>query len=335
MLGAAALSLTSCKQETIPAEASKKSALMIEPTHVDLGKINEGESKTGEVAVYNNSRFPVVVEKVAASCGCTSAKVADEIIPPGGSSTLSIELSPQGRRGAFGSTVSIAWKEQNPNEPTSGEVNATFQADGLYVSNLTPGYVDFGTVSLSQEPPTQVVSVSRGTQAVGFFDMKVSSESPAISASIVKKSNDQWQIESRLSPTRLPAGPFRASILLLFQDGNGNDVHRGELSARGDIKGLVSAKPKSIFFGVVPQGVGKTGTVVFSVGDGRVAKVKSIRAEPENSILTLKPGSLENTVDYTLQTEGKTGDLSGRAFVSFEDESLGEVSIPFILHVKN
>ena len=330
----AAILTAGCKDNISAGESPEGVVLAIEPSHVDFGSINDGESKIEKVAVINKSRFPIAVDRIAASCGCTSAKVADEVISPGKRSTLSVELSPHGRRGPFGSTVSITWRGLKPNESASGEASATFQADGLYVADLTPNYIDFGKVSISEESPIKVVSVSRGTQDTGFVDVKASSQSTAISASTIKMSNDQWRIEIRLSTKGRPSGPLRESAVIHFQDASGNDVHRSSIPIRGEIEGLVSAKPKTIYFGVLPQGVEIAGTISLDVPSDKIAKVKSVQIEPDSGCLTLKSGSSKNIVEYILRTGKKSGNLSGRALVSFEDKSLGDVSVPFILQVK-
>ena len=339
LLIASAFFTSSCKKATSPSSNADTSALEIERSHVDLGAINEGESKTGELIVFNRSRYPVSIDQVAASCGCTAATVADEVIPPGGNSTLRVELSPQGRRGAFGSSVSVEWSEKTSASPRTGKTKVDFQAVGLFVANATPGYVDFGTVKVNAEPLERVLAVSRGTQPIPFADVIVESGNPSILATIDKRDNDHWQISVALQPGLLPGGPLNSHVSTIFTNSAGDELARREISVRGEIKGLVSVKPKTLFFGVVLAGTTKTGSLVFRAPDGRSAGILSVRAEPAPDCLALDFGSSpsnssESTINYSLNTAGKSGDLSGRLFVQFSDQKLGEISVPYILHVK-
>lgn len=59
-------------------------------SQTDLGVITNGEIPTIEIAVRNLGEGDLVIEGVSTSCGCTSASVTPEVIPPGGTGTLAI-----------------------------------------------------------------------------------------------------------------------------------------------------------------------------------------------------------------------------------------------------
>ncbi len=56
----------------------------------DLGVVTNGEIPTIEIAVRNLGKGDLVIEAVTTSCGCTTASITPEVIPPGATGTLSI-----------------------------------------------------------------------------------------------------------------------------------------------------------------------------------------------------------------------------------------------------
>ncbi len=59
-------------------------------SQTDLGVVTNGEIPTIEIPVRNLGNGDLVIEAVTTSCGCTSASITPEIIPPDGTGTLAI-----------------------------------------------------------------------------------------------------------------------------------------------------------------------------------------------------------------------------------------------------
>ncbi len=59
-------------------------------SQTDLGVITNGEIPTIEIPVRNLGSGDLIIEAVTTSCGCTSASITPEVIPPGGTGTLAI-----------------------------------------------------------------------------------------------------------------------------------------------------------------------------------------------------------------------------------------------------
>lgn len=56
----------------------------------DFGVIRQGEVVTARVAVRNTGQRDLRIEAVSTSCGCTTAEVEPDVIPPGSEGTLTI-----------------------------------------------------------------------------------------------------------------------------------------------------------------------------------------------------------------------------------------------------
>lgn len=328
-----------CTEENLAKTDGENSVLTFEPPHLDLGTIKEGTSKSAKVTIHNKSPYSVNIDKITVSCSCTSAEVSADVIQPRENSILSVKISPAGRRGKFKSIVNIEWSAMSFNKPISGKAITTFLADALYIINTTPDHVDFERVSKYAKPQKRILDFSRGTEEIGFVNLSVESESPAIETFAKKTDQDHWQIEVTLIPSKLPAGAFRSSLTVILRDSGGHEVHRQKISAQGEIKGTVSARPKSLFFGVVSKEIKKKGEIFISTEDGKTVEIKSIRTEPQTSILSLKPirpakNEAGARIEYNLHIKEDSGNLSGRIFIEFSDTSLTNIAIPFIVYVK-
>ena len=79
-----------------------------EQTTHDFGQFAE---KDGEVShtfiVTNAGNSPLVINRVIASCGCTSPQWTSEPIAPGDKGEITITYDPEGRPGTFNKSISV------------------------------------------------------------------------------------------------------------------------------------------------------------------------------------------------------------------------------------
>lgn len=327
-----------CWKNTPPTHQDAGFPLVLEKKQLDIGDINEGESKSEVLSFTNVGKSPITIEEVTASCGCTSAKAEPDLIPPGGRGKLSVQLSAQGRRGKFGSQVNLRWAEKTGSR--TGKCTAVVTGNALYSASLSPTYLDFAIFKKSDSLEPKTLELTRGTQPLPFTDITVESTSDSVSAEIQKISDQKWSIAAHVLPGKLPIGPLLASITLIFRDIQGNELIQREVRVRGEIKGLVTVKPKSLYLGVLAKNESKRGTICFEVPHGKSATIKTIRIEPDNNCMrfeNVKP--IERTevasVGYIANHPGKPGNLSGRVIIEFADKELGEVAVPLILYAKD
>jgi hypothetical protein len=64
--------------------------IAVTTTRLDLGPVKQGEVVTAETAVRNTGKSELKIEAVSTSCGCTSAQIQPDVIPPGGEGKLII-----------------------------------------------------------------------------------------------------------------------------------------------------------------------------------------------------------------------------------------------------
>jgi len=86
-------------------------------TH-DFGKIKEQDGlATYSFTFKNTGDAPLVINRVNASCGCTTPNWTKEPILPGKSGTITASYNPAGRPGPFIKTISV-FSNAGPNPVT-------------------------------------------------------------------------------------------------------------------------------------------------------------------------------------------------------------------------
>lgn len=92
----------------------------------DFGQVKQGEVVTAEIALRNTGKKDLKIEAVSTSCGCTSAQVQPEVIPPGSEGKLLIRYDSgvHPDKGHVQRHIYIV-----SNDPNEGEVEVIVTAD--------------------------------------------------------------------------------------------------------------------------------------------------------------------------------------------------------------
>lgn len=87
---------------------SQKAFLSFEEKNHDFGKVNETDGKITHVFNFvNKGSSPLVINRVQASCGCTTPTWTKEPIEPGKPGSITVTYNPLGRPGPFTKTITV------------------------------------------------------------------------------------------------------------------------------------------------------------------------------------------------------------------------------------
>lgn len=112
----AAAALTACGGGSPP-------RIVVEPTSQDLGEVPQKPLEL-TYTVRNEGGNPLRIEKVSTSCGCTTATVERDTIPPGESTELRVMFDPV-EYNLYGKLLRIIYLRSN--DPNNPEVEAEFR----------------------------------------------------------------------------------------------------------------------------------------------------------------------------------------------------------------
>lgn len=93
-------------------------ALVVEPAMFDFGKISSIEPVQVDLQVHNGGQTSLIITGLSTSCGCTSARVDQEAVEPGQSTTLSVAFDPRAHPGLYGPLLRMVYVTSNdPDHP--------------------------------------------------------------------------------------------------------------------------------------------------------------------------------------------------------------------------
>lgn len=87
---------------------SQKPVITFEVKEYNFGKVNEADGKITHVFDFKNmGNSPLVINRVQASCGCTTPTWTKEPIEPGQKGSITVTYNPLGRPGTFTKTITV------------------------------------------------------------------------------------------------------------------------------------------------------------------------------------------------------------------------------------
>lgn len=87
---------------------SQKAVIAFDVKSHDFGKVKEEDGKITYVFGFvNNGNGPLVVNRVQASCGCTTPTWTKEPLEPGKKGSITVTYNPAGRPGVFTKTITV------------------------------------------------------------------------------------------------------------------------------------------------------------------------------------------------------------------------------------
>ena len=92
--------------------------LLLSESEFDFGSIPNSASVTHVLKVRNAGRGPLEITGISTSCGCTTATVADENLPAGEETDLTITFDPLSHDGATGEFMRLVYvRSTDPDTP--------------------------------------------------------------------------------------------------------------------------------------------------------------------------------------------------------------------------
>lgn len=100
------LLLLSVSLRVYPQETS--TAISFKERSFNFGKIYEAKGRVSHTFTFSNKgRSPIIIERIAAGCGCTTYSYTKEPVAPGKEGNVAVSFDPQYRQGFFSKEVTI------------------------------------------------------------------------------------------------------------------------------------------------------------------------------------------------------------------------------------
>ncbi len=73
----------------------------------DFGTLTEGDTVEHVFAFTNTGEFPLIINNITASCGCTTPEWPREPVAPGAKSSVRVRFNSRGKQGEQSKTITI------------------------------------------------------------------------------------------------------------------------------------------------------------------------------------------------------------------------------------
>lgn len=169
----------------ISCQTFAQAVISFDESEFDFGKVAEGTQATHEFVFKNTGNAPLVLDKVQASCGCTTPFWTKEPVLPGKSGVITASYNSTNRPGAFNKSITIT---SNANPGTTrlhikGNVVPVSQAQIVYSSEelensakieVEKADINLGKVEVGQVVPFEIVVSNPGKKNLIISDLKAS-----------------------------------------------------------------------------------------------------------------------------------------------------------------
>jgi hypothetical protein len=88
-------------------EVAELPVLTFPDTAHDFGMIKQGEKVEHDFTFKNTGRSPLIIAGATSTCGCTAPTFTQEPVPPGGTGTIKVVFSSEGKHGKITKGVTV------------------------------------------------------------------------------------------------------------------------------------------------------------------------------------------------------------------------------------
>ena len=132
----------------------------ITPEKIEFGRLLEGRTLQGDIRFVNTGREAVQIQRVQASCGCTTTKIEKMRVEPGDTASVHYSVRTQGFRGLVRKTITVYFTD-----PKEKELQFVIQGTLFSELDVTPSFIDFQGVALDANSSfTQNVTVQNQSE---------------------------------------------------------------------------------------------------------------------------------------------------------------------------
>jgi hypothetical protein len=323
-----------------------------EATRYDFGEVSLLDTTRIEhrFTFKNTGGTPLKIERLAATCGCTSTIVGSSgpgaypTLAPGEETSIQVTLNLLPLRpGTLHKSVSV-YAEGNAQPVARYEIKGTL----LPAVSFSPLLVDFGAVRTGEARSVILTAtIDARLAAAGTLLPPLVASHPAIRIQpspdnpAAAKTGPGSRTVARVYTVSLapdaPLGPLTGSISFAPAGSPGagspgaaplpsrlaDALAAPSVFVAGQVAGAVSARPQAVAFGAVPSGHGATRQVVLT--GANPTALKNRRVTSDSAWLTIGPGKrdgeqpLSETIEVALRPDAPAGVLQARLTIALEN----------------
>jgi hypothetical protein len=175
----------------------------ISPEKIEFGRLLEGRTLQGDIRFVNTGKEAVQIQRVQASCGCTTTKIEKMRVEPGDTASVHYSVRTQGFRGLVRKTITVYFTD-----PKEKELQFVIQGTLFSELDVTPSFIDFQGVALDANSSfTQNVTVqNQSEKPIQIATVRATSDLLTVSpVSATVPAGQSLTVEVTLRPSKVAA----------------------------------------------------------------------------------------------------------------------------------
>jgi hypothetical protein len=310
------LALWAEEEQSPPPVQHKPRIACDEPTY-NFGEMDNSQVVEHTFILRNEGDLSLEIKRAHASCGCTVARLADKMVPPGKQTELIAKLRLKGRNGHQKKRITV-----ESNDPDTPRLMLYLEGDAVSELQPVPNHLFFGRVS-SLEPTTRTVELKSHTEPFTITRLEpTTGHFTATSEAVGDGKVHRIHVSTKppLSPGRL-----RGHIRVTTSREGFPDIN---IPVTVEVVGALSVAPREIILASVGNQPA-TRYVVVRPGEVKEFKVESVET-PDPAIEAIVAPLGSDGYRIQLNNLVTKPELQGKVLRIFTDaEGARELTVPF------
>lgn len=251
-----------------------------------------------EMPIYNRGESPLVIGNITTQCPCTTAKMKENTIPPGGEGTLVIKLDPD-KVGGFRSTKRLTIASNDPRTPRVHLI-VTAVVEGEV--SLSEKQILFGVIEEGEAAEASIHLAQMHTTPLIIESIKLDGAPDFLTLDIDQLAEGEWgrpgipeySVTARISEES-SSGRYNVIARVSIESGRRQMMN---IPIKFTVKGIFGFEPGDVTVRNLAPGTNQEGVTLLT---SRVPlKVTGVKSSNPNMTVTYAPGPEPNSYRFDL-----------------------------------
>jgi hypothetical protein len=287
----------------------------------EFGYVDEGTKLQHRFEFVNKGNEPLSISKIESSCGCTAGIPGLQVIPPGESSYVDVNVDTSDRLGILKERLTV-----HTNDRITPIVQLEVFAEVGTEAGLlfSPRSIDFGVIRRGEDVHRALEVRFSGK---GNAKIIASCDSKRFSITTVEKKDASGYIVTITPAPDAPLGVSTANLSLSTGETGGSKV---VIPVRAVVRGNVDTTPDRVFFGIIKRSDLATRKITISSSDGSALRITKVRSSLR--YLSVAVAAIEKDKQYELVAKlndrAPLGYIEGEIVVTTTSQDQRRIRVP-------
>lgn len=269
-----------------------------ETQRFEMGVIANNELAHREMKVYNRGTAPLRITRVTTSCGCTTGKMRNSVIPPGGTGILEITVDPARIPGFYAVKTLTLYNDDPKNPIPTLQVVTHVEPE----TEIIPSRIELGDLAHGTGAEAVVHIRQLQEKPMKFSTVTLRQRTPYIEAKLEEVPEDEWQVagkrEYRIRATLSSDAPPGVYNDVIYVHTDLSRQPQIPIPFTASVTGVYRIQPKRLSLRDVKPG--ETYEGVLSIISDKPIEILEFTHANENIQVERRAGSKPNTYIFDL-----------------------------------